>query len=406
VKRRAAPAPVASASAAASSKPGESSVAPVREDEREDDTPAEPPGTPKSSHRARPAWGKLDNTRRSPTDEYAPQHSRPLEVFLGAAPLSGDVHGLIICRVQSYGHADTFAGDDLQARATFGGTPQVAADGPEDANLAFVSAPLATLKKGDPVLFEVYDRDVFEVQLITRATVPYGGSGLSSSDPGAAIECRVLSGDALTRTLKKSTEPADGAIAKLGRAHLDPYSPTWGWPEIEIMQVRRDIGDVAAIVGWDDARTGKRLAAHDAALAALDAQKQKVFDDLHGKAKGELSLRGIKVKLEDVVCGPAKAGVSAASVASPCVVTATLTNDTGTTLRLKSPDLKAYVATARGPSETAQPVDLATSSPALELDAKSTMRVMIDPQSSVKLDLEPSLLGVCVEGGCAVLKLR
>src|SRR5262249_46256654 len=150
----------------------------------------------------------------------------------------------------------------------------------EDANLAFVSAPLATLKKGDRVLFEVYDRDVFEVQLITRATVTYDGSGLSSTDPGAAIECRVLSGDALARTLKKSTEPADGAIAKLGRVHLDPYSPNWGWPDLQILETRRAVGDVAAFVGWDDARAQKRIGAFDAAIAALEAQKQPIFDEL------------------------------------------------------------------------------------------------------------------------------
>jgi hypothetical protein len=52
---------------------------------------------------------------------------------------------------QSFNEHDTFAGDDLHARLALGSaTPEVADDGPEDGNLAFVSAPLVRLAWTSP----------------------------------------------------------------------------------------------------------------------------------------------------------------------------------------------------------------------------------------------------------------
>ena len=385
-------APVRSAGARAA---GVAAAGQAEKEEEADPGPVEL-GTPKSSLRARPAWGKVDSItpHADATIEYAPQLSAPLEVFLAAAALRGDVErGLLICRVQSFNKMDTFAGDDLHARATFGDTPEVANDGPEDGNLAFVSAPLATLKRGDTARFVVFDRDVFEMELITRASAKYGGGPLAMTDAGAAIECRVLEGASLDKQTARYAEAADDANKKLSRHSLDGHAPEWGWPRLEIIGAQRRVADVAGLVGWDDPRTKKRIDGNAAAVAAVEAQRARVFDDLHASAGPEADLHGLHAKVEEIVCGAPR---------SPCAARVTLRNDASAPIPLGHyGGASPYLAMpGTGPVDGRfEGIDKG------EIAPKETLEVRISADGA-PLDAGPALVGICMSNRCAVLRAR
>lgn len=362
------------------------------------DEPAPPPGTPAASLKARPAWARTDPTLRgSPTQKYAPQHAQPLDVFLRGSPLSGDVQrGFVICRAQTFNKADTFAGDDVHFRATFGATPEVAVDGPEDGNLAFVSAPLVTLRKGDRVQLQVFDRDVFELTLLSRQTLTRGDGPLMAMDKGAAVECRELTGDTLRSAITGETAKADAAIAALSRKQLSGATFDWGWPLLEIAQARNATNDAAALAGWDDARVAKRVAAADAAVARLEAQRPAIFDRLHSGAGAETKVGDVQASFVSIACGPKE------GYAGSCAVKVRFTNQGARATRLNGYDgPRMYVASrATGPvAVSPEPYELVMKdiAPGAELEAS-----FVAPS----LETEPVIVGVCARERCGVLRAR
>jgi hypothetical protein len=406
----------ASASAPAASEPlrnprrGESANAPSRstapgaqaghapsaapmEDEMEP-VPAAP-GTPRSSERARPAWAK--------DASYAPQLGDALDVFVAAAPMRGDVaRGLIVCRVQSFNKMDTFAGDDLRVSVVFPDTPGRTANGPEDANLAFVSAPLAQLTHGDTVRFEVWDRDVFDDELITRTSTKYDAGPLLLADTGASIECRVLEGAALDRQAKLHGERADKTARALAAHKLDGRRPMWGWPAGDVGGAQSAASDVAALVGWDDPRTKKRIDGLAVAVASLEAQRGRLFGELRAAAKPDADVRGLHAHLEELACGPRKAAVGAHAATSPCVARVSLRNDSADVVAFTSyGGPQAYVATAASGPVAARFENL----PKTELAPAETLEVLVVPEG-IAIDAEPALIGLCVGSTCDVLLAR
>jgi hypothetical protein len=353
------------------------------------DEPVPPAGTPASSLRARPPWGKLEiGVRGSPTQQYAPQPSKPLEAFLEASPISSDLdRAFVICRFQSFNKADTFAGDDLHVRATFGSTPEVAQDGPEDANLGFVSAPLVTMKKGAPMRFEVYDRDVFSMATITKPQMPFAAAPVVMTDSGAAIECRQLSGAALTSAVTKYTSSADVATARVVHAHLTGQGADWGWPTHDIHASQRAIGDVAAFVGWDDARAKKRVDGLANATTKLEAERPAVFAKLHGPANEAVAIGNVHLSLESLACGGHN------GVAGACVVKLAIKNDGDKPVRFGGfLGAQTYVATAKtGPvAITLEGGGLSS----LDIAGKSAGSVTLSAPAG--LDAESSIVGVCI----------
>jgi hypothetical protein len=398
---RHASAPVAAASESASAPLAPAAQARVPTAPEPDDAPEplpEKPGTPRSSERARPSWAK--------DGAYAPQLGDALDAFVAAAPLRGNVsRGFVICRVQSFNKMDTFAGDDLRVHLTFGdgsGTPARAANGPEDANLAFVSAPLASITHGDTLHFEVWDRDVFDDELITRTQTRYDAGPLVLADTGASIECRVLEGDGLDRQAKVYGERADRAARALATTKLDRHRPMWGWPAGEVTKVQSRTADVAALVGWDDPRTKKRVAGAAEAEAQLVARRESFFGELHAVAKTDADVHGLHAHLEELACGPRKAAVGAHAATSPCVARVTLRNDTADVVVL-SPysGPYPYVATAATGPVPARFEPQKKS----ELAPQDTLEVIVVPEG-VAIDTDPALVGICVAGTCDVLLAR
>jgi len=386
--------------------PPESTATPEPSDDPGDDTADEPdepppgePGTPKASLSARPAWGKLDiGVRGPPTQQYAPQPSQPLDVFLRAHPLTTEIErGFVICRMQTYGKADTFAGDDLHVRATFGTAPIVASDGAEDANLGFVSAPLVTLKKNDAVSFEVYDRDVFELTPITKPTVKFfgAGSGLSSTDSGASIECRALSGDSLQSAINLELGKSDALVNKLGKRRLDQTSPSWGWPAADIVLTERATGDAAALNGWDDYRVRSRVSKIAEQVKRLEEEKPATFMRLLAGAGDQATLRTATVKFSGLECKGAR-----------CVVKLHVKNTSDMAWHWGAYDTPtAYVATEKSagpiPAMLERPDQQST---AVEPGAEVDLRLVA---TAAKLDLskDPAIVGVCLDDRCVALRV-
>ncbi len=374
-------------------------VAPLGTEAAVPEEPAAPVGTPSASLRKRPAWGKMDHVRsgNETVSEYAPQLDRPEEAFVLGAPLPADGvdRALLVCRVQTFAKADAFAGDDLQVRIAFGHTPLVVNDGPEDKNLGYVSAPLASLKKGETVRFEVFDRDVWELEVIAMPQVAWNGGALTVLDPGATIECHSLSGEPLQKLVALHAADADRTIRGLSTKKLEPASSNWGWPDMEIIGAQRGVGNVAGLVGWDDPHAMRRVASLDAATTALAAQKPAVFDGLHGGAGSTVTVGKITVSNPRMECAPSGAG---------CTVHAMLENHAEKPLSFTSYDnsLGLYAATRdSGPHAASFAHGDKT-----ELGAGESMELTIEAEHTQSLSAAPSILGVCLAGRCQALKLK
>lgn len=134
--------------------------------------------------------------------------------------------------------------------------------------------------------------------------------------------------------------------------HLSGATSDWGYPHLEIARAHRDAGDMAALVGWDDARVKKRVAAIGAASEKVGAQYPRVFDELRSGARNETTIDGIKLTLASVECGP-KIGF-----AGRCAVKLTLVNESGRAIRwsgYRGPF--AYVATKKSGPVGVSPVE-------------------------------------------------
>jgi hypothetical protein len=351
--------------------------------ELHDDTPPPEPRTPAASVRARPAWAGTSGAEVA----YAPQIGDGQALFLAATSLAGDLEGAFVtCRVETFAHADIFAGDDLLAHATFGAMPLVGASGPDNANLAFVSAPLVTLHRDEDVAFDVYDRDLFENELITDGKVTYKGKGLRLQNGGASIECRALQGEALDRQARHYGDAAARANAALSSAKLDLRKPDWGWPEGKINASERAASDVAALVGWADPRAASRVADVATVKARLETDRAGAFAELLQSAGAETVVRDLHVHLDAIECGPS---------GRACVARVTVTNEGAV-----SAPVSAYVAN-EGTGPVGARVTLADG--ASRVAPGASAGVTIAPSSGTSLDEGSAVIGVCVSDACATL---
>ena len=324
------------------------------------------PGSPPSSLRARPPWASDElSGHGKPTLEYAPQPSNPLALFLAAAPLSADVdRAFLICRAQTFAHHDLLAGDDLHVRAIFGKTPEVANDGQEDANLGFVSAPVATLKRGESLRMEIFDRDVFGMTRIASEQMRFQRGPLVILGQGASVECRVLDGASLVAIAAARAAAADVGVRELGRRELDPNAVGWGWPTVDLETARELVADVAGLVGWDDARARNRVVAVDAAVLALDRRKADVFQKLYAVARDDVDGAGVRARVTHFACA-----------GGACTASVHLDNRRDTPLALgELADASLYLAT-----EATGPIDatIEGSSSRVEIAAKGSADIVV-----------------------------
>jgi hypothetical protein len=273
------------------------------------------PGTPAASIRARPAWGRLDHLSpyAKETSQYAPQAEHPEELFRAAKPLVGDLtSAFVVCEMRSNGGHDTFASDDLHMRITLGQTPEIANDGPEDQNTAWLSAPDVALKKGDEVRFELYDRDTFELETITNGSVTYSGGGLAFGNSAGAFECKTIAPAPLGTFVAARTTDAMHTFTALTAHKLEGVSPSWGWPQLGITESEASIGGIAALTGWDAPPAQNAMPKYAAAIDSLMKQRGAIVASLQASAKDEATLGKARAKVTQFSCSGAACGFNVA----------------------------------------------------------------------------------------------
>jgi hypothetical protein len=350
------------------------------------------PGTPQASIRARPSWGQLEHLTpyAKDTSQYAPQAEDGSALYDAAKPLADELtSAFVVCQMRSFGGHDTFAGDDLHARITLGSTPEIANDGPEDANVAWVSAPDVALKKGETVRFEIYDRDTFELEAITNGSVTWQGGPLTFGNSFGTLECRTIAPGPLGKYVTNDVTAANNALASLSAKKLDGVSPSWGWPLLDIAEAETKIGGVAALTGWDAPPSSKLLQGHGAAFDALAKQRAAVFGSLQATAKDEATIHKVRAKVTRLSCSGAA-----------CSLGVSITND-GTepaALGGLGAGYTFYVASA-----ASGPISARANAPMLQPVAPGTTSELDLIATSPDL-IAPFVVGFCNDMRCVPLK--
>lgn len=126
---------------------------------------------------------------------FVPQVHDAWEVFrgLGERPLSLPATTVLFCQVSVPSlRYDTFAGADLRISLSINGVSAGLVNGPQDADVVLVTFP-TTLARGDRVTMTVWDRDVFENELVGSSAITLGGELPPSFATGAfKASCRGL----------------------------------------------------------------------------------------------------------------------------------------------------------------------------------------------------------------------
>jgi hypothetical protein len=170
---------------------------------------------------------------------------------------------LLVCRVRAKGLWDSAfllsSEADLRVGLSVGQRPPVWVDGPEDADVAFVTFPVS-VAAGDALRFNVWDRDVLEHQVVGNFDVTVGSElpvELDAAD--ASITCFGVS-DA------QSGPERDARLAQLDealKALANPPPPRLREPGLglgsELSDLRRALFAAAAWTGWGGEAMKPRL---------------------------------------------------------------------------------------------------------------------------------------------------
>lgn len=390
------------------SSPRPTPVIAVTPDEADDealpaDDPRVPPtGTPKSSLAATPIWGHFDVPLAGdkPTMHYAPVHSRAAEIFATAhAPSEGLSRAFVICRGRG---RDGNIGD-VHVRATFGGMPEIAADGPTRGNVAFVSAPLIDLRVGQPIVVRVSERRANDLIDLARLSTKPGEKVFALHTLEGNVQCVALSGDDLQERIAKDAGRADSAISRIWAAQITvDASKRWAhdFPAAEGSRAQRRIADLAALVGWDDARVKKRVVAYDTALGKVDAEEQRVFETLRKKASNETTVGGLKVVLDSISC--------TAADPDECEVKLWVTNETSEAKAWRFDVDTTFVV------QTKTELDPSTDSDDTSVEIAPQQRVQVVAGAPKSVSQMPAIAQFCARGGpqqatttgCGVIRLH
>lgn len=350
-----------------------------------DDPRIAPSGTPATSSAARPSWWPKD-------DGWAPVHTWTGSLFAsGSVPSAGNLSkAFVMC------HAATTPGTeaDVRVRAKLGELPAIAADGPSDQDYAHFTAPLVDLKNGEPIEVVVSTQAEGGFREVIRLKTKLGEQ-LEVTEKDGTVDCVVLSGDALLDQIAADAGRADSAIARLAARKLDASAtPDWGYPSNDVRIAKHAVADVAALTGWDDARAKRRVDAYARALAAVDADRARVFEELRRSASDQAKVGKVTFAVASPMsCDPQP------SRDARCSVSFVVTNDSATAL-VWGRDVKIDVADASS-AHTALP-------PAGERDAivppHQTQTLRVSPGWRAKPG--PTVAQIRAGGAAAVIKIR
>jgi hypothetical protein len=263
-------------------------------------TPAHARSVPaRSGAAAAPPWAPSEE-RRAPK---MPDGGKRWQELTAPIDLDAFVDGLLICKVgiatksqpTYFPHGgwrlpagpdwDTFNGPDPLIRFRFGGDAPISLWGPEDHWEMFISVPRVTLRRGEAVRIDVWDRDVTANEFIGTIKARFDGHfPWEVAARYLRFDCR----GADARLAREWAAPwearLDGALAAIEAAEPDENRFDFGTPpQIDGLKRSLRLGtDVnfryyAGFLGWDADEVHARLERFAALEAAWNARvREKV----------------------------------------------------------------------------------------------------------------------------------
>lgn len=215
---------------------------------------------PAASLKAAPAWASRG---------YAPQGPwATRKALFQSADSSKRQAGviddaLVICQALYSGRPDAvpfYEAPDLDIEFDLGAMPHVTTSAPEDTHDAYVAFPLAHLGARDRVSAHLWDRDATTRDDLGVVAGAYGGTLPLVVERGARrVECRVL---ARAEVEARFVERLHVADAELDRIAPDVAIQPRAWDfgkRARTGTAKNDVADLAALVGWADARVARRV---------------------------------------------------------------------------------------------------------------------------------------------------
>jgi hypothetical protein len=351
----------------------------------DDDAPPADDAKPKfassieASAQTRPAW--------SPAGPYAPQHSKAVDLYASGSSIAGPLfRTFVACRVEANDPSD----GELELRMKVGASPEIVSRSQKNATTAFATAPLASLEKGETVSLRASVRNGEKVTELARVSAALGDNGLTVPEThGIDVDCVTLAQSDLDDRVAKDAGRADVVIRRLVMPKLDYEKIDWAYPHDDLARARLATSDVAALVGWDDARAKRRVSALVGVQASLDAASAPVFEHLHRSATKSALAADLEVKLESLSC------------TKRCTAKLSVTNSTDHAIAWTGEGApRRYVATKHGGPQFFE----ASGPPWEQIGAGVTATVtLVLPDLPPK---EPAILGICGPSRCGALALR
>jgi hypothetical protein len=280
---------------------------------------------------------------------------------------------------------------------------KIVASGPDDRATVFLSIPAVRLAPGESLAVALWDREVFNSELMGKASVVYRGTfPLVAKSDAATADCRLVPSDLQKDLADRHLSELDQALAGFeARFKADPMLPDWGYPQ-QAAEVARRAGELAgAYLGY--AAMAPQLERFEALGEAWSAAKKQALTPLLANLpkRGEpVMLGALKVRVAALSCDgrPVPAGKTARKPRK-CQLVVELANETAA--------VAAMPVWARWNSP--DPGDLVLEDlSGFPLEGETGLEKELAPGKTRKIELEMkcSPLENCTLAGAAPIALR
>lgn len=178
------------------------------------------------------------------------------------------------------------------------------ADGPDNRNNMRMAFPLTGLQKGDPVVFELRDRDFVGFSAIDRVEgvldgpPPFRFTGRAKV---AEIACRPLARAALDRAMLLHEPEAKRRVEEFGAHRPDPRRADLAFDDETRKRAREGVLELAALGGWDDPRVTAVMGSLRSAEADMDSALRRLVTEERARLGVETTLdEGLVLKARRV----------------------------------------------------------------------------------------------------------
>ena len=177
-------------------------------------------------------------------------------------------------------------------------------EGPDNQNDIRMAFPFTGLKKGDPVVVNIMDRDaigatgVDHIEAVLEGPPPFR---LVGRNKRAELSCRSLVAAPFERAFAEHEAKVKELVAALEKRRPNPALANLGLPRIHEHEERDAVIAMAPFVGWSDPRMKTAVASLEAAQAASDGAFRKFVLDERARVGSQTTLEdGLVVKARRV----------------------------------------------------------------------------------------------------------